>query len=85
MTFQEKSKLPEEHIDCIYIGRPDFELDDFSPLRPRYTKKLLKKLDINKATGPDHISAEILRTIAEEIIVPFFLYVIQNLYLALTY
>ena len=46
-TFQEKSKLPDEYVDCIYVGRPDFELGDFTPLRARYTKKLLKNLDQN--------------------------------------
>ena len=31
-TFLEKSKLPEEYVDCIYVGRPDFEFDDIIPL-----------------------------------------------------
>ena len=53
------------------MGRPDFELDDFVALRTRYTKKLLSKFDVNKATGPDLISAEILRKIGDEIAVPF--------------
>ena len=70
-NFSEKSKLPDEFGDCIYVGRPDFELDDFVALRTRYTKKLLSKLDVNKATGPDLISAEILRKIGDEIAIPF--------------
>ena len=70
-TFQEKSKLPDDYVDCIYVGRPDFDLGDVFALRTRYTRKMFKKLDINKATGPDHISAEILCKIADEIAWPF--------------
>ena len=46
-------------------------MDNFVALRSRYTLKLLKALDISKAIGPDHISAEILRNIAEAIAIPF--------------
>ena len=38
-TFKEKSKLPEEHIDCIYIGRPDFKLEYQAQINFRYLVK----------------------------------------------
>ena len=70
-TFDAKAKLPQEAVDCPFFGHPDAELDEMVCMRSRYTLKLLKTLDVSKATGPDRISASILRRIAKFIAVPF--------------
>ena len=70
-TFASKAKLPPETVDCFFCSHPDLVFDDFVAFRSRYTYKLSKSLKVDKATGPDHISAEILRMIAKTIAVPF--------------
>ena len=70
-TFSEKAKLPDDTTDCPFIGVPTCEFEEFIAIRSRYTKKLLKSLNVSKATGPDRIPASILKQIADEIAVPF--------------
>ena len=70
-TFASKSKLPSEEIDTPFFGCAHVELGEFVPFRSRATKRLFKKLDETKATGHDHISALILKTLSEELAVPF--------------
>ena len=69
--FSFKSTLPTEVVDTPFFSAPDVELDDFVPLRTRYTQQLFKKLDSSKATGPDQISAGILKRIGNFIAMPF--------------
>ena len=68
--FDKKAELPPEEIDCPYFGMPDMEFEDFVALRSRTMFKLLSKLDVSKATGPDCISAEMLKHLAKELSVP---------------
>ena len=70
-NFRDKAELPQESVDCPYFGTPDAEFEDFVVLRTRYTEKLLRELDENKATGPDHIPAKVLKEIAKELALPF--------------
>jgi len=69
--FDAKAKLPNEEMDCLFFGRPELEFDDFVALRSRKLQKLLKKLDVSKATGPDRIPASILKRLAKFLAVPF--------------
>ena len=69
--FAFKNVLPAEVVDTPFFGSPDMELDDFVPLRTRYTKKLFKELDSSKATGPDQISAVILKRLGNSLAMPF--------------
>ena len=70
-TFAGKAQIPEESIDTPFFGRPDAEIDMIVAIRSRYTLKLLKTLNVNKATGHDKVSASILKRIAKFIAVPF--------------
>ena len=70
-TFAGKAEIPEESIDTPAFGRPDAEVDLFVAIRNRYALKLLKTLDVNKATGHDKISASILKRTGKFIAVPF--------------
>ena len=45
-------------------------MEDFVAIRSRQVCKELAKLDVSKATGPDKISAYILKELASEITVP---------------
>jgi len=70
-TFAGKAQIPEESVDTPFFGRPDTEMDRFVSIRSRYTRKLFKTLDVNKATGHDKISAAILKRIGSFIAVPY--------------
>ena len=70
-SFSKKAELPPEEIDCPFFGIPDIEFEDFVALRSRRMQKILSSLNVSKATGPDCISAEILKHLAKEIAVPF--------------
>ena len=45
-------------------------MSDWFPIRARTTKKFLKALRLNQATGPDGFSAVFLKTMAQAISVP---------------
>ena len=68
--FDAKAQLPCEVVDCPFFGCTDIDLDERVTLRTRSTLKILAKLDVTKATGPDRIPAVILREIAEFIAQP---------------
>ena len=70
-TFAGKAEIPEEIVDTPFFGRPDMEMDMFVTIRSRYTVKLLKELQVDKATSHDKISAAILKRIGKFIAVPF--------------
>jgi len=70
-TFSSKSELPEESVDTPFFGVADVVHDSFFALRSRKTKRLLKELDENTATGHDKISASILKCLAACLAVPF--------------
>ena len=69
-TFHSKAQLPAETVDCPFFGNPDAEFEDFVALRSRQTLKELKKLDVNKATGPDRLPAVLLKSLAKSLAVP---------------
>ena len=68
-TWHGKCILPQE-VDMQYFSTPNVELDSFVALRSRCTYKLLLCLDDKKATGPDKISAFILKELARELAIP---------------
>ena len=70
-TFASKSTLPEEIVDTPFFGPPANEFDSFISFRSRVCRRLLKTLNGNKATGHDHISAEILKRFCDCLAIPF--------------
>ena len=58
-------------MDTPFFGVPEEEWDGFIAFRSRTALRLFKKLDENKATGHDQISAAILKRLCETIAVPF--------------
>ena len=70
-VFSSKAHLPEEAIDTPFFGEPNEKIDSLLIFRSRVTKRLLKKLDGNKATGLDQISASILKELHDCIAIPF--------------
>ena len=70
-TFAAKSELPPEAVDTPFFGRPEVERGGFVVFRARATKRFFAKLDVNKATGNDQISAAILKELSDCISVPF--------------
>ena len=70
-VWSAKCKLPEECVDTPFFGAaPESQLG-FIPFRSRSALKLFRKLDVNKATGNDKISALILKRLADVLAIPF--------------
>ena len=63
--------MPPEVIDTPFFGQPYVEFEEVIALRSRYTERLLKQLDIAKATGGDKLPAALLKRLAKCIAVPF--------------
>ena len=70
-VFEGKSRLPPECVDTPFFGNPDVECRDFIAFRTRAVRRLLKKLDPNKATGHDKISAAFLKRLCDCLAAPF--------------
>ena len=70
-VISSKSQLPEECIDTLFWGNAPEDQMGCIPFRSRSTRKLFSKLDANKATGNDKISALILKRLADVLAVPF--------------
>ena len=70
-TFESKSKLPPEIIDTPFVGDSENEALHWIPFRSRSCRRFFRKLNKNKATGNDMISAEILKVLADELCIPF--------------
>ena len=70
-TFESKSQLPPERVDTPFFGIPEMEFGNFIAFRSRVTRRLFKKLDVNKATGADQISAAILKRLSDCLAIPF--------------
>ena len=56
-------------MDTPFFAQPDVEMEKMVPI-PRYTQKLLKELDVSKATGHDKLPASILKRLGPFIAVP---------------
>ena len=63
-TWLEKSRLPPMPDNMPSVGQPTTRMIGPIFLRSRYTLKILKSLDVRKATGPDHMPARLLVNIA---------------------
>ena len=70
-TFAAKCQLVPETVDTPFFHEPDVEMMDFVAMRTRFTRRLLEKLDVSKATGHDRISAAILKRLGECLAMPF--------------
>ena len=58
-------------VDCPFFGSICEEFEGFIPLRTRRARTLMKKTDVNKATGPDNIPAVITKDLADVLAFPF--------------
>jgi len=70
-TFSDKAALPHEEVDTPFFGINDFDESNFVPLRTRDALKAFKALKEDKATGPDKLSAVILKKLGDLLAVPF--------------
>ena len=70
-TFDSKSQLAPETVDCPFFGLPDVEIDEFVAFRTRSTRRLFRKLNESKATGNDRISAAIVKRLSDCLAMPF--------------
>jgi len=68
-AFGAKCSLPPMRED-LYVGRPAFLQQEFIAIRGRRVVQLLAKLDVNKATGPDRLSARILKELSSVLALP---------------
>ena len=68
-VWQAKCSLPSEGNESFH-DNPELQLDSFIAIRSRQVFHELSHLNCNKATGPDKISAYILKELAEEIACP---------------
>ena len=70
-TFARKSTLPAEEVnDYTAVGEEDFADDTFLPIRCRDVKKVLRKLKLDSATGPDGLATRVLKNCADELAYP---------------
>ena len=70
-TFLRKSSLPlEEENEYSAIGSEHFTEDIFLPIRCRDVCRVLRKMKIDSATGPDGVSTRVLKTCSDELAYP---------------
>ena len=70
-VFDEKSQLPREQAnEYSHIRESGFHMSGFLPVRRRAALAVLKHLDVESATGPDNISARVLKICADELAYP---------------
>jgi len=67
--WEAKNKLPQESHEHAFFPVPP-ALPEWFPIRPRAVKRLLSKLRLDQATGPDGIGARFLKELAEELALP---------------
>jgi hypothetical protein len=68
-TWLAKCELPAP-VEDQFVAEPLMTMQHFPAIRARTVERELRNLDINKATGPDHIGARILKELSAEIAVP---------------
>ena len=70
-TFARKSTLPaEETNDYTAIGEANIADDTFLPIRSRDVRRILSKLKLDSATGPDGLATRVLKNCADELAYP---------------
>ena len=69
-TFESKSSLPPPPAEASSHPDPLVELSGFLVIRSRWAKKVLKQIDVSKATGPDGLPGRILRECASVLATP---------------
>ena len=74
-TFVKKSRLPPEHPFYDVLPDGSEAMPKFTLLRTRWTKRILKNLVADSATGPDRLPARILRECADALALPITLLV----------
>ena len=68
-TWSDKCLTPPESYEHFFFPVPDGMPSHF-PIRPRFVKRLLSKLRMDQATGPDGFSALFLRKLAGPLSLP---------------
>ena len=68
-TFLSKSQLPEQDGVCP-PDEKNARQTSFALLRVKTTASILKALNVDKATGPDHLPGRILKECADELAEP---------------
>ena len=71
-TFLRKSQLPAESVNDYSALPPGHPVppDSFLPVRHRAVRQQLRKLKEDKATGPDQVSARVLKKCADSLALP---------------
>jgi len=71
-TFAGKAELDDEERNdfTMKIMRRPVSDKQFVPIRRRYARSVLKKLDENSGTGPDGISARVFRRCCDDLVAP---------------
>ena len=71
-TFAKKWVLPEPHENTYsFIPETSSAPDTWIPIRARHALRFLSSLNESSATGPDNISARVLRQLAPALALPF--------------
>ena len=68
-SWNAKNQLPPELFECAFFPSPQ-AMREWFPIRKGDIKKILKKLRLDQATGPDEISAIFLQNVADSISLP---------------
>ena len=68
-VLQKKSQLPPETTEHFFATVAD-EMSNWFPIRPRQVRRLLEKLRIDQATGPDGFPARFLKRLARYLCLP---------------
>ena len=69
-TFAAKSVLPPPPTDPAEYPEPTVKMSGFLVIRARAVKRILKALNVSKATGPDRVPARLLRECSTELAAP---------------
>ena len=68
-AFSEKSTLPPL-VEDQFVAAPESFQNSFIAIRSRNVYRLLSRLNVFKATGPDKLPAKLLRMLAKELAIP---------------
>ena len=69
-TFTRKRQLPPEYEPLVEFEVPNYTLGEFLPIRRRVAKRVLKAINVDKATGPDLLPGSILHRFYEVLSLP---------------
>ena len=79
-TFIAKSKLPERSTSQTLLAPPHVQMADFVIFRSRWAKRILKRINADKAIGPDGFPGRLLKECAAEL-APYYCLNCSSLYI----